>query len=99
MGPGFHGRKRKRRVGGQTEIASRSGTRWWERRLSGMVPEALPELGVFTETCPTKVLFIADGQPYSKVWGRGPRDEETQGRREHKPRAGTKGRPAHPHSP
>jgi hypothetical protein len=69
MGPGFHGRKRERRLGGEDEIASRSGTRWWERRLSGLVPGSLPELGVFTETCPTKVLFIADGQPYSKARG------------------------------
>lgn len=67
MGPGFHGRKRERRVGDEDEIASRSGTRWWERRLRGLVPQSLPELGVFTETCPTKVLFIADGQPYSKA--------------------------------
>eukprot|EP00967_Tisochrysis_lutea_P033283 scaffold39538_cov31-Tisochrysis_lutea.AAC.4 len=67
MGTGFHGRKGRRKRAYKHEIASRSGTRWWERHLSSIVPTSLPELGVFTETCPTKVLFIADGQPYSKV--------------------------------
>ena len=42
-------------------------TRWWELALRRAVPKALPELGVFAETCPEKVLFFADGQPFAKA--------------------------------
>jgi len=68
LGPGFHGRKRA--LGQEGEVASRSGARWWERKLRRSVPSALDELGVFIETCPAKVLFIADGQSFAKARGR-----------------------------
>ena len=76
LGPGFHGRPNGGAIaqgggrGAASSIPWLEGG-WWREQLSRTVglrePQNLPELGVFSETAPTKVLFVADGQSFERV--------------------------------